>query len=217
MCEPSHSIIQYSDPDGDNDNNGSAQGGYRARQLTQGLGKWTKKIKDWFHLSMMGQGHSETIGARASNVAMYDYHEIFALYEAHWWNRKVVPDGFAAVRSGPRFDCAWQYANQVSIGDMTQLRRFLETSMRNSVRPQQYADLFWTSMLNRDGRQQFESRFSKVFKRNLRGNGMANVVRDKKSEFTKFMLGFTRKRDLLVPEWADDNRIWSPSGKVVTS
>jgi len=212
MCEPSHSIIQYNDPNSpedDDDFTGSAQAGsFTIGNLTSGLTKWAKKIKKWMHLSQMGNGHSETIGNR-SLISMYKYHEVFGLYEAHWWNRSVICDGGAAQR-GIKLDCATEYANLVSIGDMTQLRRFLKTSMQNSNRPQNYVDQFRNGFLNTKGKTSFDNRFAKVFKKKPTFYNVRNVVKNNLEGVTKFIAGYTRKRTLIVPEWADDTGIWKP-------
>lgn len=224
MCEPSHSIIQYNDPNDpmDDDMNGSAQAGsFKISQLTNGLGKWAKKIKKWFHLSMMGQGHSETIGARGTSLRYSD--DVFALYEAHWWNRTVKYDGYRALRVSEFFrdqmmQCATKYANMVSIGDDTQLRRFLGESMKNSDRPHSYVDQVHSNLLNADGKIEMERQCKVAFKMPFTRANIIELSENKLNNLIKFTLGFTRKRKLLVPEWADDNRIWVPNdGKVVVS
>lgn len=245
MCEPSHSIIQYDPPerdDDDNDGGMSAQAGQYVRDgLLVGLGQWAKKIKGWMHLSMLGKGHSETIGER-SNGLMYRYDDVLRLFEAHWWNRNVVKDG--AIRSGSydhgvlttqqQLDAATNYANLVSIGDLGQLRRFLEQSLAKTDRSQAYLQMFRDGFLNVDGRIEFDRGVKDVLKvepsvlmrTNLASpsqvailNGMKPVIGkredSKKSRplslesITKFVLGFTRKRKLIVPEWADDANLWA--------
>lgn len=225
MCEPSHSIIQYNDPNDppDDDNNMSSQAGaFKIGQLTKGLGKWTKKIRQWMHLSMMGRGHSETIGERSGMAHSY-YSDVFTLYEAHWWDRTVKFDNWGPVKYPDHtkeliLDCANQYAHQVSIGNLTQLRRFLETSMRNSDRASLYAGQLRDQMLTAKGRKQFDNRLGKIFKTRSSYGVLNTVASQNLDGLVKFVLGFTRKRELLVPEWADDNRIWKPGdGKLSVS
>jgi hypothetical protein len=237
MCEPSHSIIQYDPPefDKDGDDQGSsmsAQAGQYSRDgLLSGLGQWSKKIKGWMHLSMLGKGHSETLGAR-SNGLMYRYNDVFRLYEAHWWNRKVVKDG--AIQSGSyahnvivtqqHLDAATNYANLVSIGNLGMLRRFLEQSLAKTDRSQTYLNQFRDGFLNVDGRIQFDKDCKEILKvspgmilgQTMRAWGSPVGKADSSKgrplsleSVTKFILGFTRKRKLIVPEWADDASLWT--------
>ena len=248
MCEPSHSILQYNPPEKqDDDFDGgvtsmSAQAGQYSRDgLLAGLGQWAKKIKGWMHLSMLGKGHSGTLGAR-SNGLMYRYDDVFRLYEAHWWNRNVIRDG--AIRNGSHIGnvtiteehlrAATDYAMSVSIGDLGQLRRFLEQSLAKTDRTKGYLYHFRSDFLNVDGRAQFDKACKEVLKvephtllgANLNSESsrksMMNlsqytvpVVDSKKGRplslesITKFVLGFTRKRKLLVHEWADDDSLWT--------
>lgn len=237
MCEPSHSIIQYDPPEYDNDGDGpgsgmSAQAGQYARDgLLAGLGQWAKKIKGWMHLSMLGKGHSETIGAR-SNGLMYQYDNVLRLYEAHWWNRSVVKDG--AMRRGgyahnvvvtqQQLEAATNYANLVSIGDLGQLRRFLEQSLAKTDKSNVYLHQFRNGFLTVDGRIQFDKDCKEILKVSPHAildqsigvvNSPIGKADSKKSRplslesVTKFILGFTRKRKLIVPEWADDDSLWT--------
>jgi hypothetical protein len=237
MCEPSHSIIQYNPPEHDDDGDGpgssmSAQAGQYSRDgLLAGLGQWAKKIRGWMHLSMLGKGHSETLGAR-SNGLMYRYNDVFRLYEAHWWNRKVIRDG-ALQRGGyasnviitqQQLDAATNYANLVSIGDLGQLRRFLEQSLAKTDRSQAYLNQFRAGFLNVDGRIQFDKDCKEILKVSPsvildQAVGVVNSPVGKADpskgrplsleSVTKFILGFTRKRKLIVPEWADDASLWT--------
>ena len=244
MCEPSHSIIQYDPPERDNDDfdgGMSAQSGQYVRDgLLAGLGQWAKKVKGWMHLSMLGKGHSETIGER-SNGLMFRYDNVLRLYEAHWWNRAVVKDGAMSngryvnhvTTSQLQLDAATNYANLVSIGDLGQLRRFLEQSLAKTDKSQAYLCMFRDGFLNVDGRTQFDKDVKDVLKvepRVLMSTNFANplqvgVLNGMRSEIgnrdnskksrplsldsiTKFILGFTRKRKLIVPEWADDASLW---------
>jgi len=244
MCEPSHSILQYNPPEkNDDDFDGgvtsmSAQAGQYSRDgLLAGLGQWAKKIKGWMHLSMLGKGHSETIGAR-SNGLMYRYDNVFRLYEAHWWDRSVVRDGalrrgvydHSAVLTEEQLKAATDYAMSVSIGDLGQLRRFLEQSLARTDKAAGYLARFRDGFLNVDGRSQFDKACHEVLKvepavlmrTNLSSQKsidlavqMGSSIDSKKSRplslesITKFVVGFTRKRKLLVPEWADDDSLWT--------
>jgi hypothetical protein len=37
------------------------------------------------------------------------------------------------------------------------------------------------------------------------------MIVEKIDQVVKFILGLTRKRHLLVPEWADDTTLWNPA------
>lgn len=229
MCEPSHSIIQYDPPGNDDDAQGgqSAQSGEYVRNgLLAGLGQWSKRIKRWFHLSMLGKGHSETIGARSKGL-MHRYDSTLRLYEAHWWNRQVTKDG--AISNGnyisvnvshEQLQEATEYAKLVSIGDLGQLRRFLEQSLEKTDRQYVYLDRFRNNFLNKEGREEFDKKCQQVF--NVKPNRLVDisngVQRIPLQSVIKYVLGFTRKRKLIVPEWADDTRLWTPkSGKLELS
>jgi len=225
MCEPCHSIVQYPDHDDDDRSSGTP-----TEQRISKLGQWLRKFGQWLHLSKMGNGHSEAV-AKTSLQA-----ELFiptpTLYEVNWWERKMHIDG--AFRGGfnnigrnalgsqyqpnewsehsrelremvrkEAFDAAQHYANAVSIGNMTTFRRFLTTSLQKSDQPSKYVSHF-QFMLNRDGRDLF---LKKVAEFTMRCGRVSKVNVDR---MTKLILGFTRKRELLIPEWADDKSLWVP-------
>jgi len=142
MCEPTHSIVQF--PNNDDQGNSTEP---RVRSKLGKIAEWGKKIRDWFHFSTMGAGHS-------ANLELVGAQEILlpssTQYEALWWNRTVHIDG---RYRGKEFDkeiagnAAHSYAKEVSIGNLTKLRMFLETSMRKSERPGMYINAFLTQML----------------------------------------------------------------------
>lgn len=221
MCEPTHSIVQYDDPNDKNDNDSddgelSPQAKqYPQSQLTGRLSRWAKKVRNWFHVSKLGRGHSETIGER-TGVSLYSFDHVFSRYEAHWWNRTVVRDG-GLHRDEVALTSAEDYAKLTSIGDLTQLRRFLEVSMQNTDRPESYIEAVWSSLLTSDGNRQFESDYNKYFKSKYTRYDLSVRLQDSKKrlEIVKFVIGFTRKRSLLVPEWSDDAALWSPEKKLI--
>ena len=156
----------------------------------------------------LGLGHSETIGALtvpARNMLPRD-----SKYEAQWWNRKVTRDG---RYYGHEFDqasaleAATVYANKVSIGNLTTLRQFLETSMVKTRWVFNYINQF-QDILNGVGRDKYNKGLKDLFGFSLAScRGMDKLPTQ---QITRFVLGFTRKRDLLVPEWSDDNTLWTP-------
>lgn len=216
MCEPQHSIVQYPD----NDDHGPTKS--RLDAAVKGLLDQGKRILRWFHFSKMGSGHS---GATGFGRTQMRHLPNPTSYEAMWWNRTVKRDGEFRGESfdiADALECAEEYANRTSIGDLTQLRRFLETSMQQTNQHQGYVRQFVDGMLNKEGRDSFRKRAKKALGLDLANYyGMSNtgffrsLTNDarKRNSLTKFMLGYTRKRGLLVPEWADDASIWTPPGQ----
>ena len=202
MCEPSHSINQFDDQDGP-----------RAGMLKSHLQQpesWLKKIWKWLHFSRMGAGHSEAIKA----TGYVEGHTIpdITRYEVHWWNRKVKRDGLYVgsekAEADDALEAASEYANRVSIGSLQSLRRFLEVSIDKTPNPKQYVKAF-RDMLTADGLLQFEKRLQKF------GGVLYLANRDWAEEKLRKIIaatccGFTRKRGLLIPEWADDTKLWTP-------
>lgn len=203
MCEPTHSIVQYPDHNDSGDRTDSVIEAIPFDRKDGGVWQWLrKKLGNWFHFSKLGSGHSEAI-ERMSPFARRLLPQD-TKYEALWWKRKVKLDGYYL---GQEFDkeealkCAETYANTVSIGNLTQLRQFLEFSMRKSERAWRYVEAFYQILTER-GRNTFNTLLKKLF---------GNVVRateQRLDPLIKFMLGFTRKRDLLIVEWADDTKLW---------
>lgn len=235
MCEPTHSIVQVDDPNNppDDSDTGSPQATFSSSLLMSKLGSWAKKVKNWLHISKLGRGHSETVEARKVSVASYHYDMVFTLFEAEWWHRKVKLDHggrmyFTPPQREARLAAATQYAENMSIGDLGRLRTFLEVSMQNSDRPYLYAEQFRRAFLTFEGRVKFEKEATTIFKKSL-DNIFCDITvpKGKKAptekgrvaldSFIKFMLGFTRKRKLIVPEWADDEKLWVPKSKLITT
>lgn len=225
MCEPSHSIVQYEDPTdkfNDDDSSASAQSGsYNFGTFTGHISKWAKKIRNWFHFSAMGSGHSEALGSRGVG---YTADQLFILYEANWWNRTVKPDGYRGKYAYFQPDrltkdemekSAIQYANSVSIGDLTKLRNFLETSMLLTDNPVRYVYQFHDGILNDQGKTEFRRNFQKFFKSKFSAAKFLKTISSKKQSIIDFTIGFTRKRTLLVPEWADDTKLWTPDPSII--
>lgn len=207
MCEPNHSIVQFPDKNDDDKPSGPAVDALASRE-----GYWDRikrKIKQWFHLSRMGRGHSETLEGLSPLARRYLPRE--TRYEVAWWNRKTTLDGvfwhpdstnswcqsaFEKSLQKEALDAADQYARMTSIGNMTQLRQFLEASLTRSERPQAYVNHFY-DMLVAKGRDLLRNKLKMI------GDNLMGII--------KTIMGFTRKRNLLVPEWADDTTVWVPS------
>jgi hypothetical protein len=222
MCEPCHSIVQY--PDHDDDDRSS---GVPTEQRISKLGKWLRKFGQWLHLSKMGNGHSEAVAKTSLQTELFL--PVPTLYEVNWWQREIHIDG--SFRGGfnrigrnalslygrseqhkslhkmlqnEAFEAAQKYAMAVSIGSITTFRRFFATSMQKTDEPIRYV-LRFESMLNRVGRELLTKRLKEFTMQCGRVN-KTNVDR-----MTKLLLGFTRKRELLTSEWADDKSLWVPS------
>ena len=224
MCEPCHSIIQY--PDGDDDDRST---GTPVEQRISGWGEWFRRIGQWLHLSKMGKGHSEAIKTTSFEAELYLPTPTY--YEVNWWERKIHLDGSFRA-SFKRLGCnalnnypgtsyaqeialkqrrqeeamvaARQYANAVSIGNMTTFRRFLTTSLQKTVDYHQKYVLHFELMLNRNGRDLLHKRLKEFTMR------CGRIRKTNADKVTKLLLGFTRKRELLIPEWADDKGLWVP-------
>lgn len=198
MCEPSHSIVQVT------------LNSHQHRMLN--LGKtpidcsslFPKEIGNYAHYSALGNGHSETaslIGLRGQDS------DRLILYEAQWWDRKFALDGYGEVEQDA-FDSAKRYAEKVSIGSLHALRSFLEKTLQKTNRIHMY-HMYFRSILNVDGRREFDAKIKKAYPRPGRFNFSGDDMDTNRVPFTKICLGLTRKRKLLVPEWADDNPLWS--------
>lgn len=215
MCEPYHSIVQYPDQD----DHGPTQPRLdAATHGLKGLMEKGKKILRWFHFSKMGAGHSV---ATPFNMRQERSLPRPTSYEALWWNRTVHRDGEfrgEAFDMEDALESAEEYANRTSIGSLTQLRQFLETSLQKTNRQGEYLTRFVEDFLNAEGREAFHKRSKKVLGLNLANHRQSwdflrMLQRDdpkKLRSLTKFMLGYTRKRALLVPAWADDDSLWTP-------
>jgi hypothetical protein len=209
MCEPTHSIVQF--PNKDDDDNPTAP-----RIETIGDSGWIiwarKKIMDWFHFSKMGFGHSESLSKLTPTAR--SMLPINTKYETQWWIRKTIRDGryygLHQAEAPLALECAAEYAKRVSVGNLTLLRQFLEMTMKRSEKPSEYIGPFCL-MLSERGKNEF---FLKM--QRLLGIKSFYAIEGKVAHhlelIIKVMLGFTRKRDLLVPEWADDSKLWK--GKI---
>jgi hypothetical protein len=223
MCEPCHSIVQYPDHDDDDRSSGTP-----TEQRISKLGHWLRKFGQWLHLSKMGNGHGEAVAKTSLQTELFL--PMPTLYEVNWWERKMHIDGpfrgalkrtghnsletYSDAFIGEHFAlkqklreestaAAQQYANAVSIGNMTTFRRFLTTSIQKSDQPTKYV-LHFQLMLNRAGRDSLAKRIKEFTMR------CGRVSKTNVDRVTKLLLGFTRKRELLIPEWADDKSLWVP-------
>jgi hypothetical protein len=222
MCEPCHSIVQY--PNNDDDDRSS---GTPVEQHVSRIGEWFRKIGRWLHLSKMGNGHSEAIKIAKFETELWLPTPTY--YEVDWWRRYVHLDGgfrsyfgrigrnaldmysaenlaanrnLRAVLQEEALDAAKQYANACSIGNMTTFRRFLTASLQKTQTPLKYVQRF-ELMLTRAGRD--------LLAKKMKHFQLTRCVSTEAvGRLTKGLLWFTRKRELLIPEWADDKGLWVP-------
>jgi hypothetical protein len=206
-----HSIVQF--PDQDNDGNPTES---KLDQINLADGFWDKlkkKISSWFHFSKLGMGHSmalEHMTARMRQSIPQD-----TKYEVAWWIRNVKRDGLYYGNFRSEADEALQaastYAHKTSIGNLQLLRQFLEMSMRKSMNPFSYMYTF-ERMLNKQGKELYNLKIRKLFGESINRLFHADINFD---TAIKLMMGFTRKRQLLVPEWADATELWLPKSNLL--
>jgi len=204
MCEPSHSIVQYPSQDDGGSPTAPLMDAIEKCQPEGWFARLKKRIGGWFHFSKMGYGHSEALLLTPESRRRLPTEN---RYEAWWWVRKVALDG---QFFGPDYEkvdaleCATAYAHKVSVGNLTLWRQFIESSMRLSKRPHSYETAFVDLMLTAKGRDAFKAKSVRV-----------NKSRWNLETAIKLILGFSRKRELLVPEWADDTKLWVPSPQLI--
>ncbi len=208
MCEPLHSIVQFPDQD-DHDN---PTGPMIDTIPPNGDPLWSKmkaKIKNWFMFSRLGFGHSESM--EFLPVRLRERLPLDTKYEVQWWDRVTKLDGKYYGKDFDREDAlmaATTYAQRTSIGNLTLLRQFLEVSITKTSRPGAYLEQF-VAILNQKGREVYNEKIRRILKAPV--TWLSYLGSKFQLEVaTKLMLGFTRKRSLLVPEWADDAKLWLP-------
>ena len=214
MCEPMHSIVQFEPPTNSDDppppsDGGDTPTGTWASRLGNTV-KWLKRVGGMFHLSAMGKGHSEALGSQDGRREYFLMPEA-TRYEASWWNREVRVDGsYFASEPQVALQNAKDYAGLVSIGSLHALRQFLEVSMTNTDNLMAYVRQF-RNILTSKGRVRYEHELNRILK-NRAALMLTNdyVVPSHNEAVRNLCLGFTRKRHLLVPEWADDRSLWTP-------
>jgi hypothetical protein len=213
MCQPSHSIVQFEPPEDDFNSGDSAPPSSGLMVRIGKLGKWLKRIGGMFHASRMGEGHTGALGHQCGLRETFILPPARTDYEAHWWDRTLKMDGpyGGHVGAGVAQENAQRYADAVSIGSLHALRQFLSESFDNTHTPGQYVEAF-RDILNRKGRAEYE--------RNLKRIGAIryfdfDTPRAVIESAKRLCLGLTRKRHLLVPEWADDKKLWVPSTSIV--
>jgi hypothetical protein len=224
MCEPTHSIIQFSLYDAlGNSNANSLHFAMRSNfgvALANGI-----QDKKFLTYSMMGYGHSEGIKV----ASMPELLPLNAKYEALWWNRKVVVDTPAADWTGETKElaiaAARKYAERYSIGSLNSLRNFLAESLEYTLNPLQYIDAARAMFSSRgihvmdemirdiQKERNLKKMLSHVksvnssIKTSLKTGTMENVSAERRP-LVVMMNELTQHRDYFNSEWADDYSLW---------
>lgn len=219
MCEPQHSIIQY--PDHDPDSGEYREPLIRAAPISK-IADWCKKVWGWLHFSKLGSGHSEslTMSPEAHNMLPRP-----AYYEGLWWDRTVRLDHGGRMDYGPMaLDAAEQYCRSVVTGNLSMLRRFLETSIRKSNDPMAYVNHTIAYLLVPSARDKRRAeatacsiRLIKLLEqRSLSKSapepypGHASALDTELNRLVKIVMGWTRHRELLTDAWSGDSSLWTP-------
>ena len=199
MCEPAHSIVQYP-PDSDH------FGGMATESILSKLGNWAKRIGRWFHISKMGRGHTA--------ATMHGRQQLLYLptpvnFEGFWWDKgrfELDSWGDKFIKSGDeQFEAAREYHMRSCMGSMQIFRRFFEASLQNTDMPMLYVSRFQECVMTSEGGDKLQDKINRIFPR------VTNFQGKTKERFIKLVMGFTRKRGLLVPEWSEDDVFWSGS------
>lgn len=221
MCEPYHSVVQYPSDFDDSDLPFGGNMDKKAR-LQSALGKafsWTKKIGNWFHFSRFGAGHS---GATMETARSSLYLPTPLLYEGEWWHRQFKFDGWCKKVDPLALEAAEKYHKTSVLGNMSLFRRFLETSMVKTNHPQGaavYVETMLEYVFTAEGANKLLEKFRRVFGRSATFNHVMNQRSHERAveKGIKIVMGFSRKRELFLPHFADDDSLWVPGGKVEAS
>jgi hypothetical protein len=205
MCEPSHSIVQYPDSNPDD----HLPMGDRLKQtLGERIVAWGKRIQNWFHFSKLGSGHSDAIELSGRSSLILPEH---TRYEGLWWDRDFKIDGSYhgfSTEQADAFETAKYYHDEKVMKNMSTFRRFLETSIEKSDSGQLYMHQFAEHVLTKEGRDGLYSKLKRLGKSLFTWQLFRS--KETKEKATKILMGFTRKRILLLPHWADDEKLWTP-------
>jgi len=206
MCEPHHSITQFPPDD---------QGGEITESRLQwglrGIYDWIKKIGRFFHISKLGSGHSESLEWANTKHLILPRE---TRYECNWWDRTVHLDGYfkgEEVYREEALECAEGYSRRVSIGDLGQLRRFLEVSMRKSQRAVSYIQTFIDMLVVRPAKDAIVRGLDRIINCSIGRSSFRCVehrVSARLDSVIKYLMGLTRRREVLHPAWADDASLW---------
>lgn len=137
------------------------------------------------------------------------------------------------IEQAEALECATKYARITSIGSLKMFRDFFEGSIKLTERPEMYFEHFIDNMLNSKARISARAMIRKItggmtditralcssrgyYYEEAVNNGKRpptfETVERWKKQLLALCLGLTRKREALVPEWADDTALWVPQG-----
>lgn len=227
MCEPSHSIVQFPV-----ENLVEAETINVAVQNAVSLDVLEKdgplfiipkgvRIGSYLNYSRLGFGHSEALGRLPRHVRSRLPRDV--KYEVGWWDRSVHLDGpffrrwdAAEIEREESLESATIYAHRSSIGDTKMLRRFLEQTLNTTTRPWAYMSQVF-ALLSSKGRDAFDMMIRRAFRFHKQfslESTVFDLMRELRSR--KIVIGIilklTRTRNYLTTEWADDSKLWLPSG-----
>lgn len=200
-------ITQY--PENDDNGNPMNQKVEALAKKEGFLDKWFRKIGKFFNLSRTGKGHSESmIEVLPITRSLWLPEEV--KFEGHWWDRTVTHDGgrrYGDLRDAEALESATQYSNLVCLGNMRIFRNFLETSIARSDTPHKYVTALAERALNKKGRDLLMKRVKELFSCKL-SNLFTRVSKERKASATSLIIGFTRKHELWLPQWSDEDKLW---------
>ena len=222
MCEPHVSITQF--PTNDPESGDPLELRLKA-VLGEKVMSWKKRLGSWFHWCRVGSGHSESMELHYGRELRIPE---MIKYEAKWWEKDVffvdgiVPSTYKGLEL-EAFGLAEHYSKEVATKNMSVLRRFIENSMKKSETPFAYAEKL-LSMMTPSGAASARVKLRRVFGLGQQTpSSLARWSHDNSNTFDLFkvrnpglekavscLMGFTRKRDLFLPEWADDQSLWKP-------
>ncbi|MGW8178647.1 MAG: hypothetical protein ACWGQW_07765, partial [bacterium] len=139
-------------------------------------------------------------------------------YEGEWWRREFILDGWGGRADEGALEMAKAYHDASVMGNMSLFRRFLETSMVKSNHPRgayAYVEAMLESVWTSEGVNKLLEKFRRVFGPHA---SPALVMSRRSNErevgrAIKIVMGFTRKRELFLPHFADDDKLWVPGGQ----
>ena len=209
MCEPAHSIIQFTEPkDSDGDESSIGRGLTLEERVRLGLGKlaeWGSKIKHWINFSRLGSGHSE--GAADLNRKTQLALPPFTSYEGFWWSREFKTDGNYKgydFEKSEALAVAKEYHERVVFASIGHFRRFLEQSLRKTNKANSYVTNFVNSVLNPKGQDTLAKRMKRF------GIPRLSRIMSVGEPEINTIIGVTRDRKLFMPHFADDDKLWTP-------
>jgi hypothetical protein len=162
------------------------------------------EIRGYYHFAKFGFGHSESLNKVLNNQQLPNVLQ----YETAWWNRSHQFDSYlfrfdrdmrrcyGVHNDNPAFVASEIYANRACIGDLPTLRRFLEAALAKTHAWNSFYNAF-TEMLSDKGRSHL-----------VRCHKKYNISNYQHPRLINLMIGLTRKREMLVTEWADDDKLW---------